>query len=452
MELKMPDPINWEAATNETVNNLIRLIQVESVNPPGNEEPAVLLIKEILESAGFPDDSITIVESAPKRSNLVARLRGDGSQRPLMLSGHVDVVPVEREHWTRDPFSGEVYEGCVWGRGALDMKGFLAMYLQIFLMAYRRQLPMKRDLILAAIADEEAGFEHGSKFLVDEHRDLVGAEYALNEGGALTIHAAGKRLYPIQVAEKGACWLRMTASGEPGHGSIPNPDNAVLQLSNALHRLGQAGHLPIHITPTLRLMFESLSSQLGFPLGILLRLMKSPSIAGLFVRLMKGDVGRIFVPILSNSVSPTILKAGQKANVIPSIAQADLDCRLLPGQTPDDVIREITKITGEDIDLEILFASTGAEFSTRTPLYKLLEKATRTMDPQGIIFPLMMPGATDAAEYKRAGITVYGFTPGILPEDFPLLSLAHGHDERLPISYIQTGLPALWQVVHEFCA
>ena len=448
----MPDPINWEAATNETVNNLIRLIQVESVNPPGNEEPAVLLVKEILESAGFPGDSITIVESAPKRANLVARLRGDGSQRPLLLTGHVDVVPVEREHWTRDPFSGEVHDGCIWGRGALDMKGFLAMYLQTFLLAYRRQLPLKRDLILAAIADEEAGFEHGSKFLVDEHRDLIDAEYALNEGGALTIHAAGNRLYPIQVAEKGACRLRMTASGEPGHGSIPDPDNAVLQLSTALHRLGHAGHLPIHITPTLRQMLESLSSQLGFPLGILLNLMKYPAIAGLIVRLMKGDVGRIFIPILSNSVSPTILKAGQKANVIPSIAQADLDCRLLPGQTPGDAIREIMTITGDGVDLDILFTSTGAEFSTETLLYQVLDKATRAMDPQGITFPLMMPGATDAAEYKRAGITVYGFTPGVLPEDFPLLSLAHGHDERLPISFIQTGLPALWQVVSEFCA
>jgi acetylornithine deacetylase/succinyl-diaminopimelate desuccinylase-like protein len=447
----MTVPINWEAATDEAVNNLIRLIQVESVNPPGNEEPAVLLVKEILERDGFPREAITIVEAAPKRANLVARLRGDGSQRPLMLSGHVDVVPVERECWSRDPFSGEVHNGCVWGRGALDMKGFLAMYLQIFLLACRSQQPLKRDLILAAIADEEAGFEHGSRFLVDEHRDLINAEYALNEGGAMTIHAGGKRLYPIQVAEKGVCWLRMTASGEPGHGSVPNPDNALLQLSNALHRIGRARHLPIHITPTLRKMLESLSSQLGFPLGILLNMMKSPAIAGLMVKLLKGDVGRIFVPILSNSVSPTILKAGQKANVIPSIAQADLDCRLLPGQTSDDVIREIKAITGEGLDLEVLFASTGAEFSTETLLYKLLEKAARNMDPQGITFPLLMPGATDATEYQRAGITVYGFTPGVLPEDFPILKLAHGHDERIPISFIRTGLTPLWEVVNEFC-
>jgi acetylornithine deacetylase/succinyl-diaminopimelate desuccinylase-like protein len=447
----MSDPINWEAITEETVNNLIRLLQVKSVNPPGNEEPAVMLVKEILERERFPRGAITIVESAPKRSNLVARLRGDGSQRPLLLSGHVDVVPVEYEHWSRDPFGGEVYDGCVWGRGALDMKGFLAMYLQIFLLAFRRQLPLKRDLILAAIADEEAGFEYGSKFLVDEHRGLIDAEFALTEGGAMTIHAAGKQLYPIQVAEKGAVWLRMTASGEPGHGSVPDPDSSVLQLSNALHRLGHARHLPIHVTPTLSKMLESLSSQLGFPLGMLLSLMKSPAIAGLVVKFSKGDAGRIFVPILSNSVSPTVLRAGQKANVIPSTAQADLDCRLLPGQTPDDAIREIKAIIGEGFDLEVLFASTGAEFSTATPLYKLLEKATRTMDPQGITFPLMMPGATDAVEYKRAGITVYGFTPGVLPEEFPILKLTHGHDERIPISFIRSGLPALWKVINEFC-
>ena len=159
----MTDPINWKTATDETVGHLSRLIRAETVNPPGNEEPAIRVVKEILEREGFGSEDFKILESAPGRVNLVARLRGDGSQRPLLLSGHVDVVPVERERWTHDPFGGEVINGEVWGRGALDMKGFLSMYLQIFLQVKRRGLPLKRDLILAAIADEEAGFTHGSQ-------------------------------------------------------------------------------------------------------------------------------------------------------------------------------------------------------------------------------------------------------------------------------------------------
>ncbi|OGO26582.1 MAG: hypothetical protein A2136_05370 [Chloroflexi bacterium RBG_16_54_11] len=163
----MSEPINWKAATGETVDHLVRLICTETVNPPGNELPAILVVKDILEQAGFPGASFTILESAPNRVNLVARIKGDGSKRPLLLSGHVDVVPVERDKWTHDPFGGEIIDGVVWGRGALDMKGFLAMYLQTFLNLFRQGTPLKRDVILAAIADEEHGFMHGSKFLVE---------------------------------------------------------------------------------------------------------------------------------------------------------------------------------------------------------------------------------------------------------------------------------------------
>ena len=191
----MPD---WEAVTQETVQHVSRLVRAETVNPPGNEGPAVDVIREILDREGLPQSDCTIVESAPRRISLVARIRGDGSRRPLLMSGHTDVVPVEREHWTHDPFGGEIIDGTLWGRGALDMKGFLAMYLQVFLLARRLKLPLKRDLILAAVADEEAGFEYGSKFLVDHHPSLIEAEYGMTESGALTIYLGKRRLYPIQ--------------------------------------------------------------------------------------------------------------------------------------------------------------------------------------------------------------------------------------------------------------
>ncbi|MFZ2096725.1 MAG: M20/M25/M40 family metallo-hydrolase [Anaerolineales bacterium] len=447
----MTEPLNWKISSDETVKNLARLIQAETVNPPGNELPAILIVKDILESAGFPQEEIKIVESAPNRVNLVARLHGDGSQQPLLLSGHVDVVPVEREHWSHDPFGGEVIDGEVWGRGALDMKGFLAMYLQVFLELFRRKEPLKRDVILAAIADEEAGFIHGSRFLVEQHRELIDAEYGLTEGGAMTIHFGKIKLYPIQVAEKAVCWLRMRARGKPGHGSMPHADNPVLLLAQAIERIRRVKHLPVHLSPTFLKMLDGAQVQLQFPLSSLVGLLHSPGVMNLLLNTLKGDSSNMLRALVSNTISPNMLHAGIKINVIPSIAEAEIDSRLVPGQTSEDVIREIHEIVGEAIEVEEVYTTMGAEFSTETPFFKLLESRTRKMDPEGLVIPMLMPGATDACQYQRAGITVYGFTPGILPAGMQILQMAHGHNERMPISYIESGLPVLWDVVKEFC-
>ena len=447
----MPEPIHWQTAAAETIQHTSRLIQAKTVNPPGNELPAILVIKELLEQNGFGPQDFSILEAAPGRANLVARLHGDGSQRPLLLSGHVDVVPVEAEYWTHDPFGGEVMDGQVWGRGALDMKGFLAMYLQVFLQARRQGLPLKRDLILAAIADEEAGFEHGSRFLVHQHRSLIDAEYGFTESGGMTLHLGSARLYPIQVAEKGVCWLKMSLSGQPGHASMPHTDNAVFHLAQAVERLRRAGHLPVHITPTFSSMINSFARQARSPLGKAALLLKSPALVSLLLRLATGRSRTMLTALTSNTCTPTVLAAGSKTNVIPSEAMVHLDCRKLPGQTPADVMREIRAIVGQQVELEPLQVSDGAEFSTTTPVYRTLERRLRQLDPGGIVIPLMMPGATDACVYTQAGIQMYGFTPGILPPDYPLMSMAHGHDEHLPVSYIESGLPALWETVKEVC-
>jgi acetylornithine deacetylase/succinyl-diaminopimelate desuccinylase-like protein len=447
----MTEQMNWKTAVDETVANLVRLIQVETINPPGNELPATLIVKDILEKAVFPQDAIKIVESAPNRVNLVARIKGDGSERPLLLSGHLDVVPVERERWSHNPFGGEVIDGVVWGRGALDMKGFLAMYLQIFLELFRQKIPLKRDVIFAAIADEEAGFTHGSKFLVEQHRELIEAEYGFTEGGAVTYYIGKTKLCPIQVAEKGVCWLRARAYGKPGHASIPHSDNPVFFLAQAIDKLRQAGHLPVHLAPTFLKMLDAAGSQIRSPLGSLTRLLHSPMLMSILLDRLKGDSRNMLRAMVTNTISPTILRAGSKVNVIPSVAEADIDCRLVPGQTPEDVKKEIHQIVGEKIELETIYTTSGAEFSTETQLYKLLEQRTRQMDPEGLVIPMIMPGATDACQYQNAGIKVYGFTPGILPPDLPIMQLAHGHDERVPISFIESGLPVLWDVLTEFC-
>lgn len=232
---------------------------------------------------------------------------------------------------------------------------------------------------------------------------------------------------------------------------MPHPDNAVLTLAQGLERIRRAGHLPIHITPTVRRMLKEVSAQVKFPLGSIVGWLRYPWLVSWLLRFLPPEVKPAIAVMLSNSASPTMLKAGLKINVIPSVAQADIDCRLLPGQRPEDAINELQTVMGQNIDLEPVTTSGGTEFPVDTPLYRLLEKATRDMDPEGIVFPMLMPGATDAVVYEEIGIVVYGFTPGVLPEGFPVVKLAHGHDERLPISAIRSGLPALWQAITEFC-
>jgi acetylornithine deacetylase/succinyl-diaminopimelate desuccinylase-like protein len=447
----MTEPMNWQMQTDETVRHLVKLIQAETTNPPGNELRAILIVKDILEGAGFPQEGFKIVESAPNRVNLVARIKGDGSERPFLLSGHVDVVPVEREQWSHDPFGGEVIDGTVWGRGALDMKGFVAMYLQVFLGLFRQKIPLKRDVILAAIADEEAGFTHGSQFLVEQHRELIDAEYGFTEGGAMTIYFGKSRVYPIQVAEKGVCWLRARAQGKPGHGSIPHSENAVFFLAQAIEKLRKAGHLPVHLTPTFLKMLDTAGAQVKFPLNSLIKLLHSSMVMNFVLNRLRGNSRNMLRALVTNTISPTMLRAGTKVNVVPSVAEVDIDCRLVPRQTPDSVKNEIHKIVGEGIKLETVYTTNGAEFSADTPLFKLMERRTHQMDPGGLVIPMLMPGATDACQYQNAGIKMYGFTPGILPSDMPIMQMAHGHDERMPVSFIESGLPVLWDVVNEFC-
>lgn len=331
------------------------------------------------------------------------------------------------------------------------MKGFLAMYLQTLLGLFRQKTQLKRDVILAAIADEESGYAYGSRFLVDTYPELIDAEYGLTEGGAVSLYLGGNRFYPIQTAEKRVCILRGRVSGSPGHGSVPRANNPIYALAKAIERLQRAGHLPIHVTPAYLKMMASARKQLRFPFNLLISILENPLTLRITLALSKGDLRYILQAMGSNTVSPTMLQAGTKVTVIPLMAEMGIDCRLLPGQTPDDIKKEILHIIGNEIELETLFTTSGTEFPTDTPLYKLLEKKTQQMDPGGLVIPILMPGATDACQYKDLGMIVYGFTPGILPPEMSILQMVHGNDERIPISLIESGLPVLWEVVTEFC-
>jgi len=443
------DDRQWAQIGDETVEHLSRLLCFDTSNPPGNETPAALYLKQVFEREGF--EEMCLLEAAPRRGNLIVRLRGDGSRQPLLLSAHLDVVPAEPERWAHPPFSGVVVDGQVWGRGALDMKHMAAMSLMVMLLARRQKLPLKRDLILAAVADEEAGRDYGSRWLVENHPDLLRAEYALSEMGGMSMAIGGLRAYPIQVAEKGFCWLRMRARGAPGHGSMPHDNNAVGHLARAVARLQDAQGLPIHLTPTTASFIRTLAAASSPAQALALRGLLNRRLAPLVLARLKPEERQIFRAALSNTVTPTALRGGVKTNVIPSEAEAELDCRLLPGQTVEDIRREIARLVGQGVELEPFKASPGVEFNSDTELFRLLKQTLLAHDPQAVPAPYLCSAFTDAPQYARLGITVYGFTPGQLPPELPRLRLAHGHDERIPVASLHFGVRVLWDVVKAFC-
>ncbi len=443
------DERRWAEVGDETVEHLSRLLRFDTSNPPGNETPAALYLKQAFEREGF--EEMHLLEAAPRRGNLIVRLRGDGSRLPLLLSAHLDVVPAEAEHWTQPPFSGAVVDGAVWGRGALDMKHMAAMSLMVLILAKRQGLPLKRDLVFAAVADEEMGFDYGSRWLVENHPDLVRAEYGLSEMGGMLVPLVGLRTYPIQMAEKGVCWLRMRARGQPGHGSTPHDANAVVRLAEAVARIRDGGGMPIHVTPAVAGFVRALAAALPPGQGMLLRGLLNPRSAPLVLGRLPAEQRYLFRAMLCNTLAPTGLRAGSKTNVIPSQAEAELDCRLLPGQTAEDALREIGAIVGRGVELEPFMVSPGVEFDTGTDLFRLLGRALKAYDLAAIPVPLMATGGTDASQYARLGMTVYGFTPGQPPADLPLTRLVHGHDERIPVASLHFGVRVLWDVVRAFC-
>jgi len=412
----------WQCVELEALDSLRALIRLDTSNPPGNERFATDYISAVLARCQV---EAVVVESAPNRANLVARLRGrDGALKPLMLSAHTDVVPVERDRWSLPPFSAEIAEGCVWGRGALDMKAKGAMDLAILGALGRTGSMPERDLILAAVADEEAGSELGAKFMVERHPDLVRAGYVLNEVGGFTMFFGDRRFYPIQVAEKGFVTVRMTTRGQPGHSSVPRADSAIAQMAELISKLT---HAPMRrrMTPLMRQMFDRLGLSLDAEIPL-------------------------FRAMLSNTVVPTILQAGYKDNVMPGEASVVLDGRTLPGEDVESFMAELRSIVGPKPELEVLRSGPPVEASTRTPLFELIAERTEAADPGAEIVSWMIPGATDSKFYAQLGAACYGFAPVKLERDTMFGSLYHGNDERLPVDGFFWGLRLYADVVLRF--
>ncbi|HEY3444777.1 MAG TPA: M20/M25/M40 family metallo-hydrolase [Myxococcales bacterium] len=440
-------------AADEALALLGELVRVDTSNPPGREAPAAQLLADRLKQDGYEP---TIVEAEPGRSNLVVRRKGDGTGgAPLLLTGHLDVVAADPAGWKHPPFAGEIADGFLWGRGAVDMKNHLAACATVMRQLAAQSVPLKRDVIFAAVADEEATCRLGSRFLVEKHPDLIRAEFALGEAGGFTIPMDGKRLYPIQVAHKGVAWLTMRATGPTGHGSVPRSDSAPMRLARAVMRLGNMP-LPIHVTNAARGMFDGLAAALGGGTGLTMKLLKSPSLADFTLTEMIGDV-RIRGALgaaLRNTASVTGLRAsGGSPNVFPGVAEATVDGRLLPGQTIDQFLEELGTVVDDDaVTFQVDSQLEAAEAPFDTPLFRRLQDSVKAMDPDGRPFPYLVPGASDAGPLSKLGIRTYGFTPVVWPEGaVSPAELPHAVDERIPVEGFKRGVQALWDVVVGFC-
>ena len=429
----------------DPVEMLQRLIRFDTTNPPGNERECVAYISNLLTEAGC---DFTVVGSSPDRPNLIARLKGQGTAPPLLLYGHVDVVTTADQTWQHPPFEGRLVDGYVWGRGALDMKSGIVMMLSAFLKAKTEGVHLPGDVILALVSDEEGGGDAGAKYLVENQAELFqGVRYAIGEFGGFSYEIGRQRFYPIMVAEKQICHLRATLRGPGGHGSMPHRDGAVGRMASFLRRLEQR-RLPVHVTPVTRSMVETISSKLAWPQGMVFRQLLKPQMTNTVLGLM-GDKGASFEPLLRNTANPTVIRAGEQINVAPSKVEVDLDGRLLPGYSPEDLISELVAISGGELELEVIRHDPGPS-EPDMALFETLKDILRSVDSDGEPVPILLPGATDARFFSRLGIQTYGYLPMRLPPDLEFSRLIHGPDESIPVDAITFGTEAIFQLMHRF--
>lgn len=460
----LPVEAGGRAVHDELIENLRALLRVPSVS--GDEIAAARHVAHVLAADGI---SAEILEPEPKRGSVVARVRGDGSGGgPLLLMSHLDVVPAPAERWTHDPFGGEVADGYVWGRGAIDMKHTVAMELQLMLLLARRArqggrdpasdpVPgLRRDVVFAATADEEIGGDAGMGWIVDHRPDLVRADAAFNEDGGFTVEAFGRRLYPIQAGEKGYAWYRIDIAGTWGHGSMPGEWNAAVRAARIVDRLADPG--PIRLTPAVERAMTTVRPFLP-PVGSAGR-SSDPATAddfdpAAFPALWPEPYDRFWSALLRDTISPNVIHAGVAQNVIPGAAEVELDCRILPATEPKAMLAELRRRIGDALwphatVTEIRWAP-GVEQPLDGPVWTAMTDALRAADPEGIVVPFLAPWSTDAKHTTRIGIPTYGFAPLKLGPGDGFLELAHADNERVPIEGLKWGFSVLADAVVRFC-
>ncbi|WP_457637169.1 M20/M25/M40 family metallo-hydrolase [Oceanithermus sp.] len=421
----------------DVVELLQKLIRFDTTNPPGNEADAVAWVRGLLQERGLQTE---VLARDPERPNLLVRFPGRGQAPPLLVYGHLDVVTTEGQPWSVPPFSGEVKDGFVWGRGALDMKGADAMFITALLEAHAAG-ELAGDVLLVLLSDEEAGGDYGAGWLADEHPErFAGIRHALGEFGGFSLEIAGRRFYPIMVAEKQICWLELTFSGPGGHGSLIHRGGAMARLGQALVALDKK-LTPVHVTPVVERMFREIAAGLGGAARAAVLSALKPALTDRVLSSL-GEGGRAFQPLFHNTANATIVSGGDKVNVVPAEVRLQVDGRLLPGFKPEDLIGELKTLIPVPFEARVVRHDPGPE-EVDWSLYPLLKEVLEQADPEGKAVPLLLSGVTDGRYFARLGIQTYGFTPMKLPSGFAFTSYIHAADERIPVEALHFGVDAL---------
>ena len=416
---------------DEVVEICRDLIRIDTTNYGSDDGPgerkAAEHVAGLLEEVGI---EARVIETAPGRTNVMARWGGNGTRTDaLLLHGHLDVVPAAAEDWAVHPFSGEVQDGYVWGRGAVDMKDFDAMLLAVVRDRQRAGRIPARPTVLCFTADEEAGGHVGAEILVRDHPDeFEGCTEAVGEVGGWSTTVRGRRLYLIEAAEKGMAWMRLTARGRAGHGSMINPDNAVTRIAEAVARIG-AYEWPVRLTPTMRTLLGTVGALAGTDV--------TPENARDLVEEF-GGATRMLGAVISNTTNPTMLGAGYKVNVVPTEATAHVDGRTLPGYE-EEFFQTLAELCGEDVSIDYVSNQDPWETPYDGALVDAMTRSLVAEDPDALVAPYLMSGGTDAKHFRNLGVRSYGFTPLRLPEDLDFTALFHGVDERVPVDALHFG-------------
>lgn len=430
----------------DRVEVLRRLVRVDTTNPPGNEAPAIAIIESLLTDAGIES---TRIASDPARPNLIARIRGRGTAPPLLLQGHIDVVPVSGQDWAHAPFEGVIADGCIWGRGTLDMKGPLVMMLDAFLRAAADPTPPAGDVILAVLADEEMQGTYGAHFLVTEHPKIFeGVRYSIGEFGAFPFVVDGIRFYPIQIAERIGVGFEITIEGPAGHGSMPIRGGAMAKLGKMLRALDQR-RMPVHLTTATRLMVEAMAEHASGKTKWALGRLADERTAGLALWALQSQLGML-EPMFRNTVSPTVVQGGDTHNVIPAQVTLNLDGRMLPGVTVADFEQELRAIVGDDCSIKTIVDGATTPAEPDLGLFEVLAGALTAHDPSAVPIPYLMPAVTDGRWFAQLGIQPYGYTPITLPDGFDFQRTVHAADERIPVDALEFGSDVLRDVIRRY--
>jgi acetylornithine deacetylase/succinyl-diaminopimelate desuccinylase-like protein len=424
---------------------LQRLIEIDTTNPPGNEAPAIELIQQILSDAGI--ESTTLAKD-PARPNLIARLSGRGDAPPFLMQGHVDVVPTTDQQWARPPFSADVVDGYLWGRGALDMKGGVVMMLAAFLRMAAEPEPPAGDVILCVLSDEEDGGVFGAKFLVEEHAEhFEGVRHCIGEFGGFPLELAGRRFYPVQVAERVNVRFELTFRGPAGHGSLPLSGGAMAKLGRALVRLDRR-RMPVHIVPATRLMLEAMIEHTEGAPQVALKGLLDPRTAGSVLRLLSPLA--VMEPVMRNTVNATIVSGGDKNNVVAAETRLVLDGRMLPGFEVERFADELKAIVGPDAEISYRSEGLPSGGDPDMSLFPLLSELLRQLDSDAIPVPFLLPAVTDGRWFAQLGIQHYGFLPMNLPSDYTFQDTVHAADERIPVAAIEQGANTIFGLLRRY--